>query len=275
MWGRRGVVNGDLIRPRAVTILLGDRIYIVDFTARIQCYNADGEYQNITWQTPDYSNGRPSGMGATRAGQVIVADSHYHTVRVYDANGKELFTRGGNVGSAPGQFGYISDVVEDKKGGWFLSEFGANERITHLDPTGQLDGVWGSPGTEPGQFNHIRALALGPDDNLYVADACNHWIQVFDASGKWLRNIGKHGTGPGELAYPYDIAFNSRGELLVVEMGNHRVQKLTANGEPMAMWGGPGRKPGQLYSPWALIVDSRDRVHVLDTENHRVQRIRL
>ncbi len=275
VWGKRGVVNGDFIRPRAVTIVPGDRLYIVDFTARIQCYDTDGKYQNITWQTPDFRNGRPSGLGATRDGKVIVADSHYHTIRVHDANGVELFTRGGTAGPDAGQFGYISDVVEDRHGAWYVSEFGANERITKLDPKGDVKRVWGSHGNEQNQFNHIRAMAVGPDDNLYVADAMNHRVQVFDAAGNWVRTLGKHGTEPGEFAYPYDVAFNSKGHLCVVEMGNHRVQKLNVGGESLAMWGGPGRKSGQLYSPWGLAVDSRDRIHVLDTENHRVQRIRL
>jgi DNA-binding beta-propeller fold protein YncE len=214
-------------------------------------------------------------MGVTRAGQVIVADSHYHIVRVYDPTGKELFTRGGQAGSEPGQFSYISDVVEDRQGGWYVSEFSANERITRLDPQGEVVHVWGSHGSESGEFNRVRAMTLGPDGHLYVADSCNHRIQVFDAAGKWLKSLGKHGTDPGQFVYPYDVAFNSRGDLYVVEMGNHRVQKLSTTGEPRATWGGPGRKPGQLYSPWGLVIDSRDRIHVLDTENHRVQRIRL
>jgi DNA-binding beta-propeller fold protein YncE len=275
VWGKRGVVDGDFVRPRAVTILPGNHLYIVDFTARIQAFDADGRYLHITWQTPDFRNGRPSGLGVTQSGQVIVADSHYHTVRVYDPNGHELVTRGGQAGPEPGNFGYISDVVEDKFGNWYVSEFGANERITKLDPNGNVEHVWGSHGSGPGEFSHARALAIGPDDCLYVADGCNHRIQVFDAAGKWLKTLGRHGTEPGEFAYPYDVAFNSKGDLCVVEMGNNRVQKLSTDGEPRAMWGTPGRKPGQLYSPWALAVDSRDRVHVIDTENHRVQRIRL
>lgn len=275
IWGKRGVVDGDLVRPRAITILPGDRLYIVDFTARIQCFDRDGNYQRITWQTPDYRNGRPSGLGVTRTGQVVVADSHYHVLRVYDAVGNELYVRGGEAGPEPGQFSYISDVIEDRQGNWYVSEFGANERITKLDPNGEIAAVWGCHGYEPQQFNHIRALALGPDGNVYVADGCNHRVQVFDPAGRWIKTIGSHGDQPGQFAYPYDVAFNSQGELHVVEMGNHRVQKLRLSGEPLAMWGGPGRKPGQLYSPWALAIDSRDRIHIIDTENHRVQRIRL
>src|SRR5262245_8397989 len=97
IWGRRGVSPGDLVRPRPAAILPDDHIYIVDFTARIQGYTADGKYLGHTWTTPDFRNGRPSGLAVTRAGQLLVCDSHYHTLRVYDGEGKELFTRGGEA----------------------------------------------------------------------------------------------------------------------------------------------------------------------------------
>jgi DNA-binding beta-propeller fold protein YncE len=275
VWGKRGVVAGDFVRPRAVTLLAGDTLYVVDFTARIQAYDADGRYRGVTWQTPDYRNGRPSGLATTRDGNIIVCDSHYHTLRVYTPNGRELFTRGGTAGPALGEFGYVSDAVEAPDGTWFVSEFGANERITQLDPAGRAVLTFGQRGSAPGEFNHIRALALGPDQLLYAADAGNHRVQVFDAVGSLVRIIGRHGASPGQFAYPYDLTFGPRGDLYVVEFENHRVQKLSATGEPRTRWGGPGRLPGRLYSPWALAVDSRDRVHVIDTENHRVQRIRI
>lgn len=275
LWGKRGVVNGDFVRPRAIAILPGDRLYIVDFTARIQAYDADGQYLGITWQTPDYRNGRPSGLSVSNDGNLIVSDSHYFTVRVYTPTGEPVFTLAGKSGSEPGEFGYISDAVQAPNGHWFISEFGANERISCLDRAGRCISTWGQMGTAPGQFNHIRALAIGPDSCLYVADAGNHRVQVFDLNGQFLRAIGGDGDDPGCFGYPYDISFGPKGHLYVVERGHQRVQKLAIDGTPLAMWGGPGRMPGKLYSPWALAVDSRDRVHIVDTENHRVQRIRI
>jgi len=118
-------------------------------------------------------------------------------------------------------------------------------------------------------------MTLGPDGYLYVADVCNHRIQVFTCDGDLVRVWGTAGTAPGELSYPYDLAF-SRGEppcLYVIEYGNHRVQKFTPEGESRGCWGGPGHAPGQLNSPWALAVDSRGQVHVVDSENDRIQRI--
>jgi DNA-binding beta-propeller fold protein YncE len=273
VWGKSGVQDGDLIRPRAAAIDAKDRIYIVDFTARIQVYDRDGNYLGPTWTTPDYRNGRPSGLSIDRDGNLLVSDSHYHWIRIYSPDGKELRTIGGEAGTGPGQLGYVSDVVQDEDGNYYVAEFGENQRITKLDADGKFLQCWGSAGTEPGQFSRARALALGPDGNLYVADACNNRIQVFTRTGKLVRCWGERGADQGKLNFPYDLAFNKKGELYVVEYGNHRVQKFTATGESLGCWGGPGREPGQLNHPWALVVDSKGRVHVMDTDNHRVQRI--
>lgn len=272
VWGKQGVLDGELVRPRAVAIDAHDHLYIVDFTARIQAFDRDGRF--ITgWKTPDYRNGRPSGMAIDREGNVIVCDSHYHCLRIYSPEGVELRKIGGIPGHESGQFAYISDAVQDEDGHFYVAEFGENHRITKLDCNGKFLLSWGSEGTEPGQFSRVRALALGPDGNLYAADACNHRIQVFSRDGKLLHHWGKNGDSIGELSYPYDLAFAPDKKLYVVEYGNHRVQKFTMHGKSLGCWGGAGREPGRLYNPWALAVDSKGRVHVMDTDNHRVQRI--
>jgi sugar lactone lactonase YvrE len=275
VWGQRGTQPGDLVRPRAVAIDAQDRLYIVDFTARIQVFDRDGKFQGLCWTTPDYRNGRPSGLSIDRDGNLLVSDSHYHCLRIYSPEGKFLRKIGGEVGTGPGQLAYVSDAVQDEDGNYYVAEFAENKRISKLDAEGKFIMSWGEPGTEPGGFGRIRALAFGPDRLLYVVDCTNHRIQVFTRTGQLVRCWGQPGSEPGQLSYPSDLAFNQQGDLYIVERGNNRVQKFTKGGESLGCWGGPGREPGRLYEPWALAVDSRGRVHVIDTENHRVQRIRF
>jgi DNA-binding beta-propeller fold protein YncE len=275
VWGTRGRMPGDFVRPRAVAIDPQDRLFVVDFQARIQGYDLDGNFLGASWTPPDFRNGRPSGLGVDRDGNLIVCDSHYHTVRVYTADGKELRSFGGNPGTEPGQFGYVSDCVQDADGFYYVSEFGQNDRITKVDKDGKFVACWGENGVEPGKFQRVRALALGPDGLLYAADACNHRVQVFTRGGELVRVIGEPGTGPGQLSYPYDVAFGPGGELYVSDRGNHRVQKFDRSGKWLATWGTGGRGPGELADPWALAVDRFGRVHVVDTENHRVQRVKF
>src|SRR5437870_9551237 len=207
IYGSRGVNGGEFVKPRAAAIDAQDRIYIVDFTARIQVFDRDGNFLGRSWTTPDYRNGRPSGLSIDRDGNLLVSDSHYSCLRIYSPEGELLRTLGDEVGSAPGQFGYICDAVQDTDGYYYVAEFGENQRISKLDADGHCIRCWGAPGSEPGQFNRIRALTLGPDGNLYVADACNHRIQVFTRDGGLIRCWGEAGEEPGQLKYPYDLAF--------------------------------------------------------------------
>jgi DNA-binding beta-propeller fold protein YncE len=276
VWGQRGVRGGQLVKPRAIAINPSDdRLYIVDWTARIQAFDRDGNFLGISWTTPDYRNGRPSGLSVDGHGNLVVSDSHYHCVRVYSPDGELQRTVGGRAGTAPGELGYVSDALCDADGAFYISEFGENQRISKFGSDGIFVKCWGAPGSEPGQFARIRAMTLGPEGCLYVADACNHRIQVFTRDGERVRCWGSAGNGPGELSYPYDLAFSGgqRPALYVVEYGNHRVQKFTPEGESLGCWGGPGHEPGQLNGPWALAVDSRGQVHVVDSENDRIQRI--
>src|SRR5437899_7950199 len=87
VWGQRGTQTGDFVRPRAAAIDAHDHLYIVDFTARIQVFDRDGKFLNRYWSTPDYRNGRPSGLSMGKDGNLLVSDSHYHCVRVYSPGG--------------------------------------------------------------------------------------------------------------------------------------------------------------------------------------------
>jgi DNA-binding beta-propeller fold protein YncE len=277
VWGKRGVQPGELVKPRAIAIDNQDRLFLVDWTARLQVFDRDGNYLGVTWTPPDYRNGRPSGLSIDRDGNLLVSDSHYNCIRIYSAAGKLLKTIGGEAGTAPGQLGYVSDAVQDADGFYYIAEFGENQRISKFDAAGKFLMCWGGPGSEPGQFSRIRALVLGPDGLLYAADACNHRIQIFTRDGKLVRVWGTQGSAEGQLSYPYDLAFSPGRNpyLYVVEYGNNRVQKFTPEGVSLATWGGAGREPGRLANPWALAVDSKGCVHVVDSENDRVQRVRF
>src|SRR5213593_4816718 len=123
IYGNRGVNGGEFVKPRAAAIDAQDRIYIVDFTARIQMFDRDGNFLGRSWTTPDYRNGRPSGLSIDRDGNLLVSDSHYHCFRIYSPEGIELRKIGGQAGTEPGQLGYVSDVVQDADGFYYVAEF--------------------------------------------------------------------------------------------------------------------------------------------------------
>jgi DNA-binding beta-propeller fold protein YncE len=110
-------------------------------------------------------------------------------------------------------------------------------------------------------------------DRIYVADSCNHRIQIFSADGKFIRQYGTAGSGLGELSYPYDVAVDAHGYQFVCEFGNSRIQVFDPDCEPVEIIGGPGSEPGQFANPWAVALDSQGNLVVADGLNHRVQKL--
>ncbi len=278
-WGRRGVSKGRFQKPRAMAIDDRDQLYIVDKAGRIQVYTSDGKYLR-GWRTPEIANGKPSGLSFDRAGNLMVADTHYYRVLFYTPAGKLLEDRtiGGTLGHGPGEFGFVTDAVQDSAGNYYIAEYGEYDRIQKFASDGRFLLQWGSHGSQRGQFIRPQNLAIDSEDRIWVADACNHRIQVFDASGdkpKLVRIWGQQGSGVGQLSYPYDLALDGRGHVYVCEFGNHRIQKFTLDGRSLGCWGTSGRNEGQLSRPWALVIDSKHRIDVLDTYNNRVHRIRF
>ncbi len=80
-----------------------------------------------------------------------------------------------------------------------------------------------------GFFSQLSDVAVDDKGRVYVSDAKENNIKVFDAAGGYLKTIGRTGQGPGEFNYPTEIEF-VRGRLYVRELLNHRVSVLDAEG---------------------------------------------
>jgi DNA-binding beta-propeller fold protein YncE len=133
--------------------------------------------------------------------------------------------------------------------------------------------IIGRPGTGPGEFNRAEGICVDAQDRIYVADSCNHRIQVFAPDGKFLREFGHAGTKLVELSYPYDVAVDKAGNIFVCEFGNSRIQVFDANCQPVEIIGGPGAAPGRFANPWGVALDASGNLFVADALNHRVQKL--
>jgi sugar lactone lactonase YvrE len=277
VWGVQGIIPGRLHRPRGITIDQDDLLYIVDITARIQVFDGDGKYLR-GWRTPEAKNGRPTGLSVID-GKLYVPDTHYFRVLVYTLDGQLLEEESfGEEGAEGGKFGWPTDVAKDSQGNIYVAEYGQHDRIQKFSPDRRFLKQWGSHGNEPGLFLRPQSLCIDRHDQIWVADATNHRLQVFDTEGnfkfQWGQN-GQEGIEPGQFSYPYGVIVDTQDQVYVCEFGNSRVQKLSPEGESLGIWGAPGRAPGELHNPWAIVKNSRGKLFVLDTYNHRVQRFTL
>jgi DNA-binding beta-propeller fold protein YncE len=267
--GHRGAGIGELNKPRSVTVDKDDNLYVVDMTGRVQKFSTRGEFL-LSWQMPQTDKGKPKGMCRDREGNIVVLEPHYSRVNHFSPEGK-LVCQWGTHGTNAGELAFPRSVAVNSKGEIIVSEYGLTERVQCFSSDGKtLARAFGKAGAGPAEFNRAEGLGTDAQDRIYVADSCNHRIQIFSPDGQHLATYGKPGTAPGEMSYPYDVRVDAQGFQYVCEFGNSRIQIFDAQHHLVEVLGGPGAAPGKMSNPWAIALDSRGNLYVADAGNHRV-----
>ncbi len=191
-----------------------------------------------------------AGIGAS-LGRRAIADSGNHRVIVLDA--------GNQVEFILGSFCRLSD--------------GAAGGCIDPDGSGPLE-------LGDGQFNEPWGVAMDAEGRIFVADTWNGRIQVFDATGRFLRKWGYFNTTQGQLGDPMalfgprGLAIDAGGNLLVADTGNKRILQFTPEGELVRQAGGGGPLLGSFEEPTSIAVDPRDgSIYVADAWNRRIQKL--
>ncbi len=269
--GGRGTGVGEFNKPRSVAVDGKDNLYVVDMTGRVQKFSPEGVYLS-GWQMPETAKGKPKGMCHDHAGNIILVEPHYSRVNEFTPEGK-LIVQWGVHGTNVGQLGMPRSAAVNSRGEIFVTEYTLSDRVQSFTARGdKCLSAFGQLGEKPGDFNRAEGIAIDAKDRIYVADSCNHRIQIFSPDGKFLRAYGKAGNGVGELSYPYDIQVDEEGRQYVCEFGNSRIQVFDANDHPIEIIGEAGGNPGQLSNPWSIALDSKGNLYIADAINHRVQK---
>ena len=114
-------------------------------------------------------------------------------------------------------------------------------------------------------------LAVSDTDEIAVTDCLNHRVQIFDASGNYLRAFGSYGTNQGEFICPRGVCFDTNRSILVADSGNNRIQIFSWEGKYMGMFCGEGSPDSQLSNPMGLSLDANGNVIVADSGNKLIK----
>jgi hypothetical protein len=104
-------------------------------------------------------------------------------------------------------------------------------------PVAGLGGITfgGTVGHASGEFLYPLSFDASPDGRLFVLDAGNARIQVFDGEGDYITQWGSKGSGEDQFNFgsggvPEDfagsVAVDDRGYIYILDMGNRRIQKF-------------------------------------------------
>ena len=91
----------------------------------------------------------------------------------------------------------------------------------------------------PDEFGGVNSVALGPDGDVYVADARNFEVRVFGLDGAHRRTFGREGEGPGEFQALSSLAW-AGDRLLTYDPMLGRVGEWSSEGD----WLGQQRTRG-------------------------------
>ncbi|XP_078346144.1 E3 ubiquitin-protein ligase TRIM45-like [Oculina patagonica] len=139
-------------------------------------------------------------------------------------------------------------------------------RVLIFDKEGKFVRELGRYGKNPGQFNVPSGVTYLNDDEILVADECNHCIQQFNVqTGNFVKSFGKKGSGEGEFQFPKSVCMDGEGHVVVADFDNNRIQVLTKDGEPVFEFGDSGT--GKLNLPTGCIYH-KNMIIVSDNWNH-------
>jgi len=231
-----------------------DNVWTIDAAAsQIVKFDPEGRVALVLGRKPEAIAVRPAAPGAGRGAAP---------------------TGAGTPGST---FSRPADVAWDREGNIYVADgIGSNNRVAKFDKDGRFLTHWGSTGTGPGQFNGVKAIAVDAEGRVYVADAGNKRIQVFDAAGAFTREFGGIGTPlamcmtRGTTPFLYvSHAGDEDG------MDDAAIYKVRLDGTVVGRIGSAGKRPKQFGLANSIDCRNERQLLVGEMTNWRVQRITL
>lgn len=202
----------------------------------------------VDGQAEDARFFEPSGMMASAAGEIFVADVKNHLIRAMNAQGDVRTIAGGSLGT---------------------------------NPYGLPQGGFADGAALESHFDEPKAIAVAGDGTIYVADSKNGAIRSIAVGGEVS-------TVVDGLAFPSGIALDQDGVLYVAETMKHRIIAIgadravtvvagggyTEQGEYLVgAWNDGVGKEAQFNEPMGLAFGADRMLYVADAGNQRIRAV--
>lgn len=244
----------------------------------------------------------PSGVAVDGNGNVYVADTFNHTIRVITPAGVVTTVAGlANVAGfadgavATARFSYPFGVGVDNFGGIYVADTG-NHTIRRFSINGfvtTMAGLAATQGSADGtgtvaRFNSPRGLVVDAGGQVFVADVINHTIRKITQANVVTTVAGTAGLfgtadGTGSVArfnQPSGLTVDTVGNLYVTDTFNHTIRKITSAGVVTTLAGLAGTSGSadglgsvaRFNQPYGITVDAAGNLFIADTQNQTIRR---
>jgi DNA-binding beta-propeller fold protein YncE len=227
-FGRVAAVRPGFARPLAIAVDSMGRIYLSEEQkGSVSVFDAQGHLLYKLGQ----GEGEfilPSHIAVEAGpGRTYVCDSKANQVKIYQ--GSQLVQTFGGYGTLAGRFDFPAGVYVSPSSEVFVVDQN-NDRVQVFDRNGAFKRLFalgssdGSASLGPSRSGRSQGVSGDASGRIYVADAFQSFVRVFDEQGNFLATVGSYGRGTGQLSSPSSLAVAPNGQLWVASANNGRVE---------------------------------------------------
>jgi streptogramin lyase len=303
--------SAKLNKPRGVFVDAGGDIYIADTencwirkvdasTGHISLVAGNASatcgYSGDGGPATDAELDKPRGVFVNGSGDILIADTGNHCVRVvYAATGDIHTIAGTGAAGYSGDGGLATNAQLDSPRGVCLNGAGEmviadtmNACIREVDLAGIISTI---TGTGSPVLDHPRQLAMDATGNVYIADTDNERVRKLDTSG-WIITLAGTGTGgyngdgipatTAQLKKPRSVGVAPSGNIYIADRDNHRIRMVEAATGMITTYAGTGSGGNNGDAGWATALElnrpsgvaiSTFLLEIADTDNHRIMEV--
>ena len=264
----------QLIQPYGMAVNSKGQLYVADQkVGGIFSFNTETKETTIIGNGHEATFGLINNVAIDDDDRLFVTDGKLHRVLIFDKNNKVVDL------IKEGLIDPVGIAIDTENRQLYVVDTQADQVVVYDADTLKEKRRIGTGGkqhtlTTPGNFALPSFVAVDSDGDVYVTDTLNFRVEIFDADGNFISQIGKHCDGPGCFVSPKGIAVDSDKHIWVADPRMDVLQAFNREGQLLGFVGQHGNLLGQFSELVGVYIDKNNRMFTSEQYPGRVQMFR-